>query len=796
MRWFTAISLMLHGAPHGCVSNSPPLLQYAHGAMTRRSLCFLLILFLAAAVSCINSKGYLERGNKFFEQGKFDDASINYRKAIQKDPQFVEAFYRLSQSEVRRQKFGEAFQALLRATELAPDNLDYKVSLADLSLQLYQADTRRPRILYDQLQKTTSQLEAKAPSGFDALRLRGFIHLIDRQVKPGIEKLERAQQAKPFEPTVVFALAQALYQDGRGPEAQKLALALIEKKKEFGPIYDLLYQIYIAGKQTEEAEKIIAAKVANNPKEPEFLLQQAVHYARAQKPEAMRATVQRLLDNTADFPIGYLQAGNFYASLGNFDESLRLFEEGAKRNPKDRISYWKRTTAVLLAQDKKQDAARMVETILKEVPKDGESLRMRAALLLDTRKPENIEKAVTEFQALVEEKPDDVVTRFNLGRALVAKGNQDEARKELLEALRQNRSFLPARLMVAEIALPKRDFKEVLSQTNELLAVQPVHPRGRLLRAAANTGLGNYVEARAELSKLIKDQPKYTDAQLQLATVDLAEKKFKDAEDGYRKLYQPGQADMRALEGLVTVLMARNQPEQASRLLNDDLKKSVRPAAVRILLARVAIATQRFDEGIGHIQELLKERPDAPDLLRMLGEVYLRKGDLTQAVAILEKTHTLAPKDATALLMLGNAQEQAGRTQEAMASYRRLLELQADNPAAMNNLAFLLAETGDNLDEALKLSQRALERIRDHPAFSDTLGWVYLKKNMPDSALQIFTMLVAKDPGNAGFQYHLGMTYLAKGDKAKARAAFITALSKKPPKDMEEQIQAALSKLG
>ena len=765
--------------------------------MRRRYRCLIFIVFfLVAATGCTSSRGYLERGNKFFEQGKFDDASINYRKAIQKDAKSVESYYRLSQSEIRRQRFGEAYQALLRATELAPDNLEYKVSLADLSLQLYQADTRRPRILYDQLEKMTSQLEAKAPSGFDALRLRGYIHLIDRQLKPGIEKLERAQQTQPYEPAVVFALAQALYQEGRVPEAEKLALALIEKKKDFGPIYDLFYLIYMAGKRTDEAEKVIASKVANNPKHPEFLLQQAVHYARVQKPELVKTTIQRLLDNPSDFPMGYLQAGNFYASLGDFDESLRLFEEGAKRNPKDKISYWKRTTSVLLAQEKKAEAAQMVENILKESPKDAESLRMRAVLLLDTRKPENIEKAATAFQSLVQERPDDVVTRFNLGRALIAKGNPDEARKELLEALRQNRAFLPARLMVAEIALPKRDFKEVLAQTNEMLAVQPVHSRGRLLRAAANTGLGNYVEARADLTKLIKEQPKYTDAQLQLAALDLVEKKFKDAEDGYRKLYVPGQADIRALEGLVTVLMAQNQSDQANRLLNEDLKKSERPTAVRILMARVAITTGKYDEGIVQIQAVLKERPDAPELIKMLGEVYLRKGEFAQAIPTLQEARKLVPKDPAVILMLANAQEQAGRKQEAKDTYRRLLELQGDNPIAMNNLAFLIAETGGDLDEALKLAQRALEKIRDQPAFSDTLGWVYLKKNMHDSALQIFTTLVTKDPGNAGFQYHLGMTYLAKGDKTKARAAFTAALSKKPPKDVEEQIQAALAKLG
>jgi Flp pilus assembly protein TadD len=350
--------------------------------------------------------------------------------------------------------------------------------------------------------------------------------------------------------------------------------------------------------------------------------------------------------------------------------------------------------------------------------------------------------------------------------------------------------------MVAEIALPRRDFKEVLAQTNELLAGQPAHARGRLLRAAANTGLGNYMEARVDLTKLIKEQPKYIDAQLQLAALDLVEKKFKDAEDGYRKLYVPGQADTRPLEGLVTVMMARNQSDEVNKLLNEDLKKSSQSTAVRILLARVAVTTGKYNEGISHIQAMLKERPDNPELTKMLGEVYLRKGDWNQAISTLQGASKLLPKDPAVILMLANAQELAGRKQEAIGNYRRLLELQGDNPIAMNNLAFLIAETGGDLDEALKLAQRALEKNRDQPAFSDTLGWVYLKKNMHDSALQIFTTLVTKDPGNAGFQYHLGMTYLAKGDKTKARDAFTAALSKKPPKDVEEQIQAALAKLG
>ena len=755
------------------------------------------ITVLLISPACTTTpQAYLDRGNKFFSEGKFEDAAINFRKAVQKDPKFGDGYYKLAQASLRQRKIADGYQAMTRAVELLPDNREVQVSLADLCVQLYQADQRRPKVLYDQIVKAVSQLQTKNPADYDTLRLKGYLALIDRKTKDGIESLEKANHVKPMQPDVVFALAQALIQDQRVPEAQKLGLELIQKNKEYGPMYDLLYQLELAGKRIEDAERILQSKVSSNPKQTEYALQLALHYARAQKQTEMAAVFKSLLDQPADHPQAYLQVGNFYASLGNWEEATRLFEEGAKRNPKDKVTYLKRTTAVLLAQDKKQEAAKIVDTILKESPKDNESLRMRAALLIDTRQPENIDEALTEFQALAKETPNDVLGRFNLGRAYLAKNNVENGRKELLEALRLNRLFLPARLLVAELALQRRDVKDLLVQANEILAAQPAHPRGRLLRATASMGLGNLTDARNELTRLIKDQPKYTDAHLQLGMLNLAEKKYKVAEDVFRQLYQPGQADSRALGGLVNVLLARNQPDQAVQLLTDDLKVSKRPGHVRLMLAQTALATGKIDLGIDQLQQLVKDNPRSAEAHLRLADVLSRKGDLNRALPLLEKARELAPKDPAVVVLLGSLHERMSRKQEAIASYRRALELQPDNPAVLNNLAFLLSETGGNLEEALKMSQRALEKMRDQPNFSDTLGWIYLKKNMHESALQVFNNLVKKNPGNATFHYHLGVTLLGKGEKEKARAALNAAMAKKPTKETEAKIREALARLG
>ena len=54
---------------------------------------------------------------------------------------------------------------------------------------------------------------------------------------------------------------------------------------------------------------------------------------------------------------------------------------------------------------------------------------------------------------------------------------------------------------------------------------------------------------------------------------------------------------------------------------------------------------------------------------------------------------------------------------------------------AANNLAWRYAEDGGNLDVALSLAQTAKRKLPDSPEVSDTLGWIYLKKDLDTQAV-------------------------------------------------------------
>ena len=76
--------------------------------------------------------------------------------------------------------------------------------------------------------------------------------------------------------------------------------------------------------------------------------------------------------------------------------------------------------------------------------------------------------------------------------------------------------------------------------------------------------------------------------------------------------------------------------------------------------------------------------------------------------------------------------------------YQKSLQIQPDNPVASNNLAYVMLQTGGNVDVAISLAQTA-----------DTLGWAYYQKGLYPTAIDLFKEALKKVPNDPTFQDHL-----------------------------------------
>jgi tetratricopeptide (TPR) repeat protein len=146
--------------------------------------------------------------------------------------------------------------------------------------------------------------------------------------------------------------------------------------------------------------------------------------------------------------------------------------------------------------------------------------------------------------------------------------------------------------------------------------------------------------------------------------------------------------------------------------------------------------------------------------------------------------------------MSGLIMQTQGQKEDAGKRFEQVLAIDPRAAVAANNLAWLQVEQGQNLDVALQLAQTAAASAPDSPEITDTLGWIYYKKNLPQQAIPQLERSVAKEPGNATYLHHLGLAYLQAGDPERGRDVLRRALAAKPDAQTMADIQRALSEIG
>ncbi|MDP9170436.1 MAG: tetratricopeptide repeat protein, partial [Acidobacteriota bacterium] len=453
--------------------------RFGNKIRTGALLCASTTMVITTGCS-MSPAQYVENGNKAFDSGKYAEAQIDYQKAIQKDPSLGEAYFRLGKLQLRQADAAGAFNNLSTAIQLLPTREDVAVTLADACLAAY-LQNHRSANYYDQLLSVTARLTKSNPGSYDALRLNGYIKMIDRNYPEAVDALKKANAVKPMQQDGVHALVQCLIQNNQGPEAEQEGLALIREKKTFSPMYDTLYRYYERGGRLGDGEAILKAKVANNPTNPQYRLELAAHYARTQNPAAMAAVIKELRD-TQKFPNALMEIGNFYVAVNRPDDALREFEAGAKEDPKRKADYQKRTAEVLLSEGKKDEALVLIDAILKERPTDFETRVMRAGINVDSGDQGRLSTGMAELETLVKEKPTDATTRFNLGKARLRSGDENGALTDFKEALRLDPQLMQARVLAANTSLQTQDFAAAGRYADEILEVASDNPLARLLK--------------------------------------------------------------------------------------------------------------------------------------------------------------------------------------------------------------------------------------------------------------------------------------------------------------------------
>ncbi len=751
--------------------------------------------FLILLSSCKRTpEDYFSKANQQFEQGRYDEASINYRLAIQKNPQFVAAYNKLGMSEYAQGRVENALAMLTRASQLAPQNLEVLENLADVTFNRY-LSTNRPQGLYDAVNGMVAQILQRSPNSAVGLRLLASIQFGDGKLKESIATFEKADQASPDDPAVILPLADALRLDNRTAEAERRALATISHKRDFAPLYDWLSSLYLSTNRNADAERLYQTRIQNFPKDPAAILSLAALYRREHKLKEEKDLIESMLPRR-EFPTRYLQAGDFYASGGELADGERCFRAGITADPSNKSLYLTKLAQVYMVQNRPGAALAAASEALQAHPGDLDAAAMRIGILLDTKDNANLDKAIQETQDIVKKHPSDGRFSQLLAQSLDRKGEKRQAEVYYQQAARLDNQFAEPRLALAEIGKERRDSHAVFQYTEEVLRSNPRNPQARLLHAWGLINQNDLAAAELEMNTLAEEFPNNYEVSLQMGLLYIAEKRTRAALDSFSKLLQTHPGDERILAGLATAYIQSSSYDAAIQLITREVQKNPTSERTRYMLGRVAERLGRVDLALQQFKALAEAHPQSADYQNELGSLYDFNGDKQAAVRAFEAAAQLEPKDANKIGRLALAYYSAGMNDKAAAAYVHSIEINPNDPILLNNRAYFLAETGSNPDEAVRLAQSALRLNPGNAYILDTLGLSYAQKKLGDDAYQILQPLVVNYPNEAMFRYHLAMALVLKGDKDAARKQLQASLSRHPSKDDAVKIRAMLSRLG
>lgn len=770
------------------------------GSLSSRGIavCILLLLALGGCNRDPNvaKRKYLESGDRYYAQGKYREASIMYRNAIKKDPKFGEGYAHLGDCELRRGEVRLAVAAYRRAIELLPNNDEPAGKLADIYLAAYAVQNARDKRLLDEVNELSDTLLKKNPNSFHGIRLQAFLALGQNDNKKAIELFEKADQIRPKQAELRFALAQVLNQDGQSDRAEQVARQVVADSPQYAPMYDFLVIEYIRKNQNDDAEKVLQAKVKAFPTNARYRSQLAGFYFSTNRRDQSEQAIQELISKEKEIPDARLEAGDFYSRIREYGKAQQIFEQGASSDSKRRTQYRLRIALNYVAQTKLKEALETVETALKDDPKSNDALSMRASLQLQNGDTAQTQAAVNDLQTLLSRTPDNAVVRYNLARAYHSRGELDAARVQYQEACKLRPDFVASWLGLGQVYLVKRDYGKALAAAESVLKVDASNLSAKVIKANALMNSGNLRQARTDLEANIKQQPDSPDLQFQMALVDFSEQHYPQAEAAFRKLRDRFPNDMRLVYAISEVYMMTGRKREAVDFLKAEMARHPNRNDLRLAMANVAMRTSDLDIAEREYKSLLTLDPRNIELYMRLGETLRRAGKMQESINVLRKGQQLNPNDPMANLQVALTLDAAGMRRESLPFYENIVKNQPDNAVALNNLAFMMAEDGRDLDQALTYAQRAKQQMPNSLDVSDTLGWIYIRKNLSDNAISIFKDLVAKQPKNPLYHYHLGMALYQKGDRGGAKQSLQTALSLNPDKDSLGRIKELLSKIG
>ena len=748
------------------MAGDPPLPQ----AMTRPEKPALSSTFAALLSVCVlaagctedpavRAKRFFESGNRYYDQKKYREAAIEYRNAIQIEKASGAVRRRLAETYERLGDVERAREEYIRAADLIAD---------DVSLQITAGSYLLAAKRYDEAKSRADRALNLKPGEVRAQVLLGNALAGLRDVDQALVEIEEAIRIDPTRGASYANLGIVQMSRGQFEGAERAFKRAVELSPDWIPAYLSLAHYYWATGKGSDAESTLRAALRLEPGNPVCNRAMSLFLISVGRARDAEPFVNRLAKSgAAPFALA-----DFYLSQNRPGDAIPELQSLRNAN-KTASSASRRLAQAHALNGELETAAAIADELLQTNPRDAEGVLLKGQLLIQQGKRE---EAFAHFELAAKLDPNSSRAQFALGKAYAARGDVERARRAYNQVLALNPRAAEAQVALSRLALADGKVENSLRFAREAVRDAPSSLEARLSLVRGLLARGDIEGAEKVLAPLLRSAPEVSAVHVQRALVAMGRKDVAGARRSFERALELDADSIAALGGLVTLDTAAGHVAAAHDRIKARLERQPNRPDLLILAARASAAARDFDTAEAYLRRAIDAEPAGLAAYRMLGELYVKQGKLTEAHREFQQLAQRQNKPVAAMTMLGVIAQAQGDATQAEKHYERALTIDAAAPIAANNLAWLYAERGKNLEAALRLAQRASEALPGSPEVHDTLGWVHYKRQASDQAIAALRTTVELAPREATYQYHLGLAYAQNNEPQHARDALERAL--------------------
>jgi tetratricopeptide (TPR) repeat protein len=775
-------------------------------------LCVLLaaVVFLAGCTNPEKAKAeHVAKGDAYLKDSKFQEASLEYRNAIQIDGNLAAAHWGLARAFEGLARFPEMIPELQKTVDLDANNLDARIKLGNYYIA---ASKGKPEVV-SMAEKMAQEVLAKDANNIEGHILLGSVLFAQNQKDKAFEQLDMAIKLDPKRVESYLSLARFYIVTGDPAKAEELFKQAISISPNT-PLGHTEYGKYLAqqGRLPEaEVELRKAVDVAPTDRTAQFVL--ASFYLVNKQFDKAELSYKALAALDPDKPESQGMLADFYSSVGRIDESIRIYQQTLAKSP-DYLQGRYRLGEILLMKGDVQGATAQIDEILKKDASDRQALLLRARVKSIGNQTEGLKAALEDLKKVLEQEPTSRAGLYFMAQTNFNLGMMDQARAFAGDLEKNYPDYLPAKLMKLQVALGSGDPRTAASLAGELLdrvsktapdrdnspqLLAEIRQKTLLARGTAQMQLGNAAGAKADFEAARDASPNDPTAYNNLAIVAMTQKKSDEAVSNWENALKLDGANFTALSGMIGMFAADQQYDKGHARIDQAINVYPNNASLHFLKAQIYGYQHNREGAEAELRKTLELDPNYVGAYSALGALFINFHQEDRAIAEYQKIIERRPDNPAAYTMIGMLEDARKNYDAAANHYKKALEIDPNAAIPANNLAWLYAVTGKgNLDEAVKMAQGVVQRNPNVAGFVDTLGWVYYKKNLFAAASEQLQKAVTLDEAaskaangspSASYHYHLGMALKAKGDNqgAKRELEASVRLSEKAPfADLEE----------